>query len=48
MIADNFNLDIHTPNGKAATHSLAIIEFSITHYNGTEEAPLVQVHNKLL
>ena len=26
MIADNVDLDLHTPNGKADTHSLAIIE----------------------
>ena len=25
-MADNFDLDLHTPNGKAATHSLAIIQ----------------------
>ena len=76
MIADNFDLDLHTPNGKAATHSLAIIEiypmfnhnndsqesdeferikwkqmsdpipgneFPITHYNGADGPPLVQV-----
>ena len=76
VLADNFDLDLHTPNGKAATHSLAIIEtypmfnhnndsqesdefervkweqmsdpipgneFPITHYNGAEEHPLVQV-----
>ena len=26
VIADNFDLDIHTPNGRASTHSLAMIQ----------------------
>ena len=38
MIADNFDLDLHTPNGKAATHSLAIIEtYPIFNHNNDSQ-----------
>ena len=39
MIADNFDLDLHTPNGKAATHSLAKIETypMFNHNNDSQE-----------
>ena len=40
VIADNFDLDVHTPNGKAATYSLAIIETypMFNHNNDSQES----------
>ena len=40
VIADNFDLDQHTPNGKAATHTLAIIETyqMFNHNNDSQES----------
>ena len=40
MRADNFDLDLHTPNGKTATQSLAIIETypMFNHNNDSQES----------
>ena len=40
VISDNFDLDLHTPNRKAATHSLAIIETypMFNHNNDSQES----------
>ena len=40
VISDNFDLDLHAPNGKAATQSLAIIETypMFNHNNASHES----------